>query len=108
MRLDHMRTLSLCLACIAGLACSGGGNEGERCGGIAGVQCAADEYCDYPNNDCGIADAPGTCKPRPEVCTDIYLPTCACDGEVYPNPCDAASHGVDVNAKGSCELEAAD
>lgn len=102
MRLHHMRTLSLGLICVVGLACSSS-NEGETCGTIAGIHCAADEYCDYANNQCGIADGAGTCKPRPEVCTDIYQPTCACDGKVYSNECDAASHGVDVSANGSCE-----
>ena len=105
MRLDPVRTLSLCLVCIAGLACSSSGHEGEFCGGIAGVRCADDEYCDYPNNDCGGADSSGTCKPRPEACPDIFKPTCACDGNVYPNECDAASHGFDVSAGRTCETE---
>jgi hypothetical protein len=102
MRLDPMRTLSLCLVCIVGLGCSSS-NDGETCGGIAGVRCADDEYCDYANNACGIADGAGTCKPRPENCPDIFLPRCACDGEVYPNECDAAAHGFDVTANDNCE-----
>jgi hypothetical protein len=103
MCLDHMRTLSLCLVCIVGLACSSSNNEGETCGTIAGIHCADDEYCDYTNNKCGIADGSGTCKPRPEACTDIYSPVCACDGKVYGNECDAAVHGFDVSANGQCE-----
>lgn len=103
MRLDQFRALSLCLICIVGLACTSGGTEGATCGGLGGIQCADDEYCDYPKNDCGIADAAGTCKRRPEACPDIFKPTCACDGKVYPNECDAASHGVDVSANSSCE-----
>jgi len=102
MRLDHIRTLSLCLVCIVGLACSTS-NEGGTCGGIAGVQCADDEYCDYENNRCGITDGAGTCKRRPEACPDIYSPTCACDGEVHSSACDAAAHGFDVSANGCQE-----
>jgi Kazal-type serine protease inhibitor domain len=104
-RLDHMRTLSLGLIWVVELACSSG-NEGETCGSIAGIHCAADEYCDFANNECGIADYTGTCKRRPEICPDIYIPTCACNGEVYSNECDAAAHGVDVSARGNCQLHA--
>ena len=100
-RFDPMRTLWLCLVCIAGLACSSS-NEGGTCGGLAGIQCAADEYCDFPNNECGVADGTGTCKPRPEACPDIFSPTCACDGKVYSSACDAAVHGIDVSANGGC------
>jgi hypothetical protein len=104
MRPDPLSILSLFLVCLVGLACSSSSSsEGEFCGGFAGMQCAADEYCDYTNNDCGIADGAGTCKRRPEACTDIYSPRCACDGEVYPNECDAAVHGLDVSANGNCE-----
>ena len=102
-RLDPMRTLSLCLACTLGLACSSSNNEGEICGGLAGVQCAAHEYCDYTDNDCGIADGAGTCKRRPDACPDIFMPTCACDGKVYTSACDAAAHGVDASANGNCD-----
>jgi hypothetical protein len=103
MRLDRIRTLSLCLSCVVGLACSGTSNEGGTCGGLAGIQCADDEYCDFTNNECGVADGAGTCKQRPEACPDIYSPTCACDGVVYSSECDAAAHGVDVSARGSCQ-----
>jgi hypothetical protein len=103
MRPDHLRTLSLCLLCIVALACSSNSTEGETCGGIAGIKCAADEYCDYTNNECGIADGAGTCTRRPDACADIFKPTCACDGKVYPNECDAAVHGFDISANGRCE-----
>jgi hypothetical protein len=101
MRLDHLRTLSLCLVCIVGLACTS--NEGGSCGGIAGDECGADEYCDYSNNKCGNGDFPGTCKRRPFACPDIFMPTCACNGVVYTSACDAASHGFDVSATAACQ-----
>jgi len=103
MRPEHMRSLLLCLIGFVGLACSSNSREGETCGGLAGVQCADDEYCDYTNNDCGIADGAGSCKRRPDACPDIFSPRCACDGTVYPNECDAARHGVDVSANDICE-----
>jgi hypothetical protein len=105
MRRGPMSILALCLVCLVGFACSGSGSgsDSESCGGIAGIQCADDEYCDYTNNHCGDTDFPGTCKRRPKVCIERFQPTCACDGEVYNNECDAASHGVDVSANGDCD-----
>ena len=102
MRVDPVRMLSLCLVCILGLACSTS-HEAALCGGFAGRLCADNEYCDYTDNDCGAADGPGTCKPRPEACTAIYSPVCACDGNVYGNECDAATHGLDVSTTSSCQ-----
>ena len=99
----HMRTLLLGLICVVGHACSSSDNEGEPCGGFAGLRCTDDEYCDYTGNDCGIADGAGVCKRRPDACPDIFSPKCACDGMVYPNECDAARHGLDVSDIGSCD-----
>ena len=45
---------------------SGGG--GDPCGGRMASACSATEYCDYPDNGCGMGDQTGTCKPRPDVC----------------------------------------
>ena len=74
------------------------------CGGIAGFQCKNDkEYCAFEEGTCKkIADASGTCKPKPEMCPMIYAPVCGCDGQTYSNSCVAASHGVSVAARGKC------
>lgn len=77
---------------------------GRPCGGLAGQKCAASEYCDYPDNNCGVADAQGTCQPRGEVCPAILAPVCACDGKVYSNECAASAAGVDVAAAGGCPV----
>jgi hypothetical protein len=81
-----------------------GGGSGAECGGFAGQTCPADEYCDYPDNDCGATDGAGVCKKRPGGCpeTEIYSPTCGCDGKIHGNECDANAAGVDVNDLGSC------
>lgn len=81
---------------------AGAGGGGAVCGGIAGVLCAANEYCDYSKDTCGAVDGQGICKPRPQACPDFYSPTCACDGKVYGNDCDAASAGFDVSNLGNC------
>lgn len=81
---------------------STGVGGGALCGGFAGMECAANEYCDHPNNTCGAADEAGICRPRPQACDTVYSPACACDGKVYGNACEAQIAGVDVNDSGGC------
>ena len=99
-----MRLAALLLALAA---CSGsddpGPGSGATCGGFGGLQCADDEFCDYPTDSCGAADETGTCQARPTVCNALPQPTCACDGMVYDNVCDANRAGVDVRGSGGCK-----
>lgn len=81
---------------------TGVGGGGAFCGGLGGIQCAADEFCDYPDNSCGIADGGGTCQKRPMVCDTSYSPTCGCDGTTYTLPCEANMAGQDVSILGNC------
>jgi|GEM_PF-7107800 len=71
-------------------------DEGDMCGGqIRGV-CADGLYCDYPDNECGAADVPGLCQRRPDACTQIFEPVCACGAiGTFPNACEAAAAGFD-------------
>ena len=73
------------------------------CGGFAGLQCAPDEYCDFPDGAmCGAADQSGTCQPRPAQCPPIDGIVCACDGREYESDCAAAAAGADVSSEGPC------
>jgi hypothetical protein len=117
-----MRTFLVYLVFLA--ACGGGshgtldastgdgGGSGALCGGFGGKQCAATEYCDYSQNTCGTADEAGTCRPRPDVCPAsaapdlVATPTCACNGMVYANDCEAARAGADVSGRGGCTVPA--
>jgi len=83
------------------------GGSGAACGGILAMQCAADEFCDFPQDSCGIADESGTCKKRPATCPDpIFEPTCGCDNMVRGSACETNAAGFDVNANMSCPVEA--
>jgi hypothetical protein len=79
---------------------SGGTGGGTVCGGLAGLQCAADEFCNY--DDCGIDDATGVCEKKPNGCDDDCPGVCGCDGKFYCNACSAHSAGVDDSTSVSC------
>jgi hypothetical protein len=72
------------------------------CGGLAGIACPPEDYCQFVNQNCGGDDDEGTCVPRPVGCPEIYNPQCGCDDKVYDNACEANAAGVDVNAGGGC------
>jgi hypothetical protein len=81
--------------------CGGGGQT--DCGGLLGLECEADEFCDFlPDAMCGRADATGTCFARPEVCPTVDAPVCGCDGQTYSNVCEANMFGVSVESDGEC------
>jgi hypothetical protein len=78
-------------------------SSGKPCGGPGEELCGPMEWCDYGADLCGGDGQIGACVPRPTACPEFYSPTCACDGQVYGNPCEAASAGVDLANEGGCK-----
>jgi hypothetical protein len=104
---DFITYSNVCLAEMAGVdiasntACE---TPVATCGGESGGVCGQNQYCDYPAGQmCDWADGTGTCKDRPQGCTDIYDPVCGCDNMTYGNECAANQAGQGVAYKGECK-----
>jgi hypothetical protein len=83
-------------------ACAGGTDR--ICGGIAGLPCEQKEFCELAVSVCGmVSDATGTCRTRPDRCSEIFAPVCGCDGMTYGNDCLRSSAGVSKLRDGECE-----
>ena len=76
--------------------------EPRVCGGIAGIPCGPDEFCELPKGECQLADAQGVCVPVPKLCPDLYAPVCGCDGTTYSNDCERQMAGVQFGHEGPC------
>jgi hypothetical protein len=83
-----------------------GPQGGAKCGGFANEQCAADEFCDFPRNGCGVSDEQGICVKRPQGCPEALIaePVCGCNGQVFGSVCDANTQGFDVDANHNCPV----
>lgn len=63
--------------------------------------CGEGQYCAFVEGSCG--ETPGSCAPRPEMCTMEYSPMCGCDGKTYGSVCTAAGSGTSIRFRGECK-----
>ncbi|MCU0684884.1 MAG: hypothetical protein MUF34_22005 [Polyangiaceae bacterium] len=79
------------------------GVQGQRCGTLGAAVCGEGLYCRFAESaQCGIADRPGVCEPKPTRCPGDSSPVCGCDGRTYTNACNANTRGISVRQQGAC------
>jgi hypothetical protein len=98
-----------CMALMAGVTIdkvgqctSSGQGQGETCGGIAALECAAGLFCDYPAGTCNWGDPSGVCVSLPATCPQTFAAVCGCDGVTYSGECEATKAGARVDHVGGC------
>lgn len=74
------------------------------CGGLAGIQCPAPQFCQFQAGSmCGAADQTGICVDVPDNCIAGGAGVCGCDGKDYTNSCEATRAMVGIQYEGPCK-----
>ena len=99
--------LSIGLVVLFGAVASTEAQTGQTCGGIVALKCPEGQACQFPANQCNVADLAGTCVPVPATCPKQGPPICGCDGKTYANECELLKAGVRPDRLGACGREGA-
>ncbi len=75
---------------------------GENCGGATNATCDAGFWCEPEPDQCGSADASGTCARSLKFCYLLFRPVCGCDGKTYNNECERRRAKVRRDHDGAC------
>lgn len=91
-----------CLLIGVGCTTTRAATLGESCGGFAGVRCDKGLWCDPSPGQCGVADAAGKCVKIGQLCTQVILPVCGCNGRTYNNDCERQKRKIAKKSDGKC------
>jgi len=72
----------------------------------ATLPCPLGSYCQVQDASCGGRDLLGHCEPIPASCGGGGPAVCACNGQTYPNSCQAALAKQDISAVDACTAPA--
>jgi len=99
---DGRSYVNACEAARAGVGVRSRGRCRERCGGIAGIPCSEDRFCEFAPGECQGADLEGTCVAVAEACLQIDDPVCGGNGQTYGNDCARRGARVQKAHEGAC------
>jgi len=80
-------------------------SSGTACGGSQGELCQQQQFCDIATpNSCQATGLSGICITPPQICYQIYVPVCGCDGQTYANDCYRQTAGVQLDHADACAV----
>jgi hypothetical protein len=68
------------------------------------ADCADGQYCDFPDDSCGVSGVEGICTAVRTDCGGDDRPVCGCDDALHDTICAASTAGQDVAFLGECEV----